>query len=86
MRNILWKLRKKKQKFIEFVRLPISETEGERLTRKQIRKFAARARNYIAAYYILSGGSSNIGDLLTRITKVNIDKMRKCYRTYRSIE
>lgn len=57
MHNIPWKLRKKKKKFHEYVRLSIDQDEGEKLSQKQIRKFAAQVRDYIAAYYILFSSS-----------------------------
>ena len=83
MRNISWKLKKKKKDFHNYVRLSIARDEGAMLTTKRIRKFVARARDYIAAYCIISNGNNKV---LTRITKRDIDKMRKAYRTHRSIE
>ena len=87
MRNIPWKLRKRKKNFHEYVRLSISTTSGAKLTKKRIRKFAARARDYIAAYYVLDKDNTDETNAVhTKISKRDIDKMHNAYRTHRSIE
>ena len=85
MRNISWKLRKKKKNFHEYVRLSISRDEGAKISKKRIRKFAARARDYIAAYYIIDN-KTNDSTVHPKVKKGDIDKMRKAYRTNCSIE
>ena len=56
------------------------------LTRVRIRKFLAQARDYIAAYFIFSRDNNTCNETYTKISKVDIDKMRKVYRSHRCIE
>ena len=80
--NVLWKAQKSVMRFHKFVRLATSQSEGAILTREQIRKKSAWAHDYIVTYFILSKDSNTLNRTYSRISKVDIDKMRKVYRSH----
>ena len=53
---------------------------------KRIRNFKAQACDYVAAYCIFSGVFPNKNNVLTKVTKTDIDKMQKSNRTHHSIK
>ena len=82
-RGVPVQLRRGYAQFIKHLALSLSQTEGTKLTKQQIWKLSARARNYIAAYHILAAESKQYTH--TSILKKDIDKMRKVYRTHQEI-
>ena len=66
------------------VNLALSTDKGAGLTKNLIRKLSARARNYMAAYYLLAHGNMAT-KTHSSIAKKEIDRMRKVYRCHRYI-
>ena len=75
LRGVPVKSRKSKLQFHKHVRLALSRYEGARLNREKVRKFSARARDFIVAYNILEqkgvGESASSLNVLS-LTKVDI--------------
>lgn len=83
IRNLPIKKRKRVKDFLSHVQLALSADKGANLTKELIRKLSARARDYMAAYHILS--NDNVTKTHTSISKKEIDKMRKVYRCHQCI-
>ena len=82
-RNKPFTERRSISQFKDNLRLSLSTDAGANLNRSRIRRFAARARDYIAAYYLLDNKND---DVSTRLSKKDIDKMCKVYRCHRNIQ
>ena len=54
MRSVPINKRRSIEQFRNHVRLALSDEDGAELSNLKVRKFSARARNYIAAYHILA--------------------------------
>ena len=54
MRSVTINNRSSIEQFINNVRLALNDGDGEKLSGVKVKKFSARARDYIAAYHILA--------------------------------
>eukprot|EP00978_Attheya_sp_CCMP212_P012663 scaffold31668_cov55-Attheya_sp.AAC.4 len=88
MRNVPINKRRTLCQFHEHVRLALSRTDGVALEKNRIRKFSARARDFITVYHILHTGEGNRGEAEhphTALTKHDIEKMHKVYWLHRGM-
>eukprot|EP00957_Ditylum_brightwellii_P045722 3468991-Ditylum_brightwellii.AAC.1 len=69
----------------EGIKWAVSRDEGTMLNREKVRKFSARARDFIVAYHILEqkcvGESASSLNVLS-LTKADIERIRKKYRSH----
>ena len=89
LRGLPIEQRRSKKKFNEKVRLAVSTNEGANLNKEKVRKFSARARDFIVAYHILHSSQHNnsTGNVqVTSLAKEDIIKARKRYRSHRGVE
>ena len=83
--------RKTVDQFHKQVKLALSTSKGANLNKNKICKFAARARDFIAAYHLLSPPTSypqedQVHQAPQKLTMSDIEKGRKKYRSHRGVE
>jgi hypothetical protein len=89
LRSVPLDNRRTKAQFLDAVRLSISRDSGAQLSRTKISKFAGRARDFIAAYYLLHNQNkkdSSVKPTVATLAKKDIEKTRKKYRGHRGVE
>ena len=89
LRRVPLNKRNTQEKFLNYVRLSLSTSadRGGRLTRDKVISNSARARDYMAAYYMLNqkmersaSASCDSKDLFHSLTREDIETMNKVYR------
>eukprot|EP00957_Ditylum_brightwellii_P044730 3391929-Ditylum_brightwellii.AAC.1 len=86
MRTVPVGKRKTAVQFWREVRLSLSTTECAILNCNKIRKFAARARDYISTYHLLHSASANRSKVTTPLQMTDIEKMKKLYHFHHGVE
>ena len=89
LRSVPLDNRRTKAQFLDAVRLSISRDSGAQLSRPKISKFSGRARDFIAAYYLLHNQNKtdlSVKPTVATLAKKDIEKFRKKYRSHRGVE
>jgi len=89
LRSVPLDNRRTKTQFLDAVRLSISRDSGAQLSRTKVSKFSGRARDFIAAYYLLHNQNKtglSVKPTVATLAKKDIEKTRKKYRAHRGVE
>ena len=85
MRSIPLAMRRSIKTFTESVKLCLSTKDGAIITKEKVRRFSGRARDYNVAYLLLQKDGDELTENTTSLTKQDIEKMKKMYRSHRNI-
>eukprot|EP00957_Ditylum_brightwellii_P027072 2046806-Ditylum_brightwellii.AAC.1 len=88
LRSVPLDNRRTKAQFLDTVKLAISRNAGAQLTKTKISKFSGRARDFIAAYYLLQNknrNESSVQPIVATLAKKVIEKTRKKYQSHQGV-
>ena len=85
MRSIPLAKRRSIKTFTGSVKLCLSTKDGATITKEKVRHFSGRARDYNVTYLLLKKDGDQFTDNTSSLTKNDIEKMKKMYRSHRNI-
>ena len=90
LRTVPISQRKTAQQFLQQVRLSLARSKGANLSKPKIRRFSARARDYIGAYHYLQNVApikdKQSSTKMTSLSMKDIERMKRTYRSHRGVE